>query len=189
MNEFANVLTHIAKEPLAELFRRRIADPIGMNRTNWSWGVLGTEDGLAINGGSGNNSGPMKISARETARFGLLFLNRGNWNGQQLLSAQWVDEATKVQVPASLPHGFASRNAEGPGEYGFNWWINGIKPDGQRKFPDAPDGTYCGAGHNNNLCFVIPEWNMVIVRLGLDGKAKDKIWSDFLAKVGEALQN
>jgi hypothetical protein len=35
---------------------------------------------------------------------------------------------------------------------------------------------------------VIPEWNMVIVRLGLDGNAKDKVWNDFLAKVGEALQ-
>ncbi len=42
--------------------------------------------------------------------------------------------------------------------------MNGIKPDGKRKFPDAPPGTYCGAGHNNNYCFVIPEWNMVIVR-------------------------
>ncbi|MBP9901136.1 MAG: serine hydrolase [Verrucomicrobiota bacterium] len=188
MNEFANVLTHIAGEPLEELFRRRIADPIGMNRTNWDWGDLGTVDGIVVNGGSGNNGGVMKISARETARFGLLFLNRGNWNGKQLLSERWVDEASKVQVPASLPHGFAQRSEEGPGEYGFNWWINGIKPDGQRKYPGAPEGTYCGAGHNNNYCFIIPEWNMVIVRLGLDGNAKDKVWSDFLAKVGEALQ-
>lgn len=188
MNQFANVLTHIAGEPLEELFRRRIAEPIGMNPTNWNWGDLGTVDGLTINGGSGNNSGVMKISAREAARLGLLFLNRGRWNGTQLISERWVEAATRVQVPATMPHGFAERDDEGPGEYGFNWWVNGVKPDGQRKFPHAPPGTYCGAGHNNNYCFVIPEWNMVIVRLGLDGNARDQVWSDFLGTVGAALK-
>jgi len=90
-------------------------------------------------------------------------------------------------VAASVPHGFADRDDEGPGEYGFNWWVNGIKPDGKRKFPQAPPGTYCGAGHNNNYCFIIPEWNMVIVRLGLDGSAGDRVWDAFLAKVGDSL--
>jgi len=188
MNQFANVLTHIAGEPLAELFGRRLADPIGMNRARWNWGELGVVDGLRVNGGAGNLSGAMKISAREAARFGLLFLNRGRWKDQQLLSARWVDEATRVQVPASLPHGFAERTDEGPGEYGFNWWVNGVRPDGRRKFPGAPPRTFCGAGHNNNYCFVIPEWNMVIVRLGLDGAAGDRVWNDFLAKVGEAVK-
>lgn len=187
MNQFANVLTHIAGESLEELFQRRIADPIGMNRAHWDWGDWGKVDGVVVNGGSGNKSGPMKISAREAARLGLLFLNRGKWNGKQLISEHWVEEATQMQVPATVPHGFAERANSGPGEYGFNWWINGIKPDGKRKFPGAPPRTYCGAGHNNNYCFVIPEWNMVIVRLGLDGSAKDKVWSDFLAKVGEAI--
>ena len=35
---------------------------------------------------------------------------------------------------------------------------------------------------------MIPEWDMVIVRLGLDGKAKDEVWNGFLAKVGESLK-
>lgn len=189
MNQFANVLTHLAGEPIEELFRRRIADPIGMNRAKWDWGDWGPVDGIVVNGGSGNKSGPMKISARETARFGLLFLNRGNWNGKQLISEGWVDEATRVQVPATLPPGHSKSEKEGPGEYGFNWWINGVKPDGKRKYPGAPPGTYCGAGHNNNRCFVIPEWNMVIVRLGLDGSTRDSVWSDFLAKIGKALKD
>jgi CubicO group peptidase (beta-lactamase class C family) len=176
----------IAGEPLEDLIERRIANPIGMKREKWDWGDWGKMDGIVVNGGSGNKSGPMKISAREAARFGLLFLNRGGWNGKQLISERWVDEATRVQVPASVPHGFAERTASDPGEYGFNWWVNGIKPDGKRKFPGAPPNTYCGAGHNN-YCFVIPEWKMVIVRLGLDGSAKDKVWNDFLTKVGDAL--
>jgi hypothetical protein len=87
-----------------------------------------------------------------------------------------------------LPPGHSKSEKEGPGEYGFNWWINGVKANGQRKFPDAPPDTYCGAGFNNNRCFVIPEWNMVVVRLGLDGNAPDKVWNDFLAKVGEAIE-
>ena len=187
MNQFGNVLTHIAGEPLEVLFHRRIAEPIGMNRTNWDWGDLGTANGITVNGGSGNNGGVVKISAREAARFGLLFLNHGKWNGKQLISERWVSEATRVQVAATVPHGFAERDDEGPGEYGFNWWVNGIKPDGKRKFPHAPPGTYCGAGHNNNYCFIIPEWNMVIVRLGLDGSAGDSVWDAFLGKVGESL--
>lgn len=188
MNQFANTLTHIAGESLEDLFQRRIAGPIGMNSTNWHWGNWGKIDGVLVNGGSGNKSGPMKISARETARFGLLFLNRGKWNGKQLISEHWVDEATRVQVPASVPPGHDKSEKEGPGEYGYNWWINGIKPDGERKYPKAPVRTYCGAGYNNNRCFIIPEWNMVVVRLGLDGNSKDKVWSDFIGKVGEAIQ-
>jgi CubicO group peptidase (beta-lactamase class C family) len=188
MNQFGNLLTHIAGEPLEQLFQRRIADPIGMDRSRWDWGDLGNVDGISVNGGSGNNGGAMKISAREAARFGLLFLNRGKWNGRQLLSEKWVDAATRVQVEAKVTHGFAERSTEGPGEYGFNWWVNGIKPDGKRKFPGAPPRTYCGAGHNNNYCFVIPEWDMVITRLGLDGSAGDKVWNNFLVKISEAIK-
>ncbi|MSU49119.1 MAG: hypothetical protein EXS37_08560 [Opitutus sp.] len=188
MNQFAHILTRIADESLAELFQRRVAGPIGLNREKWSWGDWKKIDGFVVNGGSGNKSGALKISARDAARFGLLYLNRGRWGDRQLLSARWVDEATRVQVPAGTPHGFPSRATSGPGEYGYNWWVNGLKPDGRRKFPDAPPRTYCAAGHNNNLCFVIPEWDMVIVRLGLDGSAGDKVWNTFLAKVGEAVR-
>ena len=172
---------------LEELFRRRIAEPIGMSREQWNWGDWGQVDGVVVNGGSGNNGKQLNLSAREAARFGLLFLNRGHWNGKQLVSERWVDEATRVQVSGTVPHGFAERSSEGPGEYGFNWWVNGVKPNGQRKFPGAPSHTFCGAGHNNNRCFIIPEWNMVIVRLGLDGSAGDRVWDAFLAKVGESL--
>ena len=75
-----------------------------------------------------------------------------------------------------------------PIEHPFNWWCNGLKPDGSRKFPAAPKGIFWASGHNNNKCFVIPEWDMVIVRLGLDGKAKDDVWNGFLGKVGKALK-
>ena len=55
--------------------------------------------------------------------------------------------------------------------------------------PPRPEGMFWASGHNNNKCFVIPEWDMVVVRLGLDGKAKDEVWNGFLAKVAESLKN
>ena len=193
MNQFGNVLTQIAGEPIEALFKRRIANPIGMDPDQWNWGAFGEVNGITVNGGSGNSGKHIQISAREMARFGHLLVNRGKWNGKQLISPDWIDEATKVQVPAAQPLGHPASNIPGPGMYGLNWWVNGIKPDGNRKWPGAPAGTFAAMGHHNNLLFVIPEWKMVIVRLGLDETGKDgfkitdEIIAKFLTNVGEAI--
>lgn len=169
MNQFGQVLTHIAQMSMEELFHQRIADPIGMDPDKWNWGDWGSVDGYVINGGAGNKSKGISISARELARFCYLFLHRGNWDGTQLISGTWVDQATAAQVDMNLP------GESGPGSYGFNWWTNGLHSDGGRRWPSAPPGTYSASGHNNNHCYVVPEWQMVIVRLGTDGNVdKDK---------------
>jgi CubicO group peptidase (beta-lactamase class C family) len=189
MNQFAHVLTRIAGEPLDALFKRRIADPIGMNPAAWKWGDFGQVDGLRINGGSGNANKHIQISARELARLGHLFLNEGNWNGRQLIPRDWIRQATSVQVPATLTNAWPQSGIEGPGQYGFNWWRNAPGPDGILTWPGAPPDTFAASGHNNNTLFVIPSWRMVIVRLGLD--QADRKWSAaaqgaFLRLVGEA---
>ena len=191
MNQFANVLTRIAGEPIEKLFKQKIADPIKMNRSKWDWGDSGKVHGIVVNGGSGNNNKHIFISARELARLGHLFLNHGKWNGKQLISAAWINEATRSHVPASIPLAQNS-GADGRGVYGYNWWTNGIKPDGKRKWPGSPPGTYSASGYNNNDMFIIPEWNMVIVRLGLDQnefKMTDEIYSTFLQKIGRSISN
>ena len=187
MNQFANVLTRIAGEPIEELFKRKIADPIGMDPSQWDWQDWGMIDGLMVNGGAGNKSKGIHISAREMARFGHLFLNRGNWDGKQLIPSEWVEKATTVQVDRSLP-AYSITSNRGPGTYGFNWWVNGTGPDGIRKWPSAPPGTYAALGHNNNVCLVIPVWNMVIVRLGVDGNIPDEKWDQFLKMVSESVE-
>ena len=48
MNQFGNVLTRIAGEPIKDLFKRRIADPIGMNRSKWDWGDFGKVEGIKV---------------------------------------------------------------------------------------------------------------------------------------------
>ncbi|MBN1815877.1 MAG: serine hydrolase [Sedimentisphaerales bacterium] len=190
MNQFGHILTRIAGEKIEDLFRRRIADPIGMDPQQWSWGEFEVADGIDINGGSGNSSKHIQISARQIARLGHLFLNRGIWNGRRLVSANWVDTATRIHVPVSMPLGHLDSGIDGRGVYGYNWWTNGIRPDGQRLWPEAPPGTFAASGYNNNKMFVIPEWQMVIVRLGLDQSDKvidDKTWSRFLGMVGQSI--
>lgn len=189
MNQFANVLTRIAGEPIEALFKRKIAEAIGMNPGKWDWRDFGKVHGIVVNGGSGNNNKHVYISARELARLGHLFLNRGKWKGKQLVSSAWVEQATRSQVPASLPLEHLS-GADGRGVYGYNWWVNSIKHDGKRKWPGAPSGTYSASGYNNNDMFVIPEWDMVIVRLGLDQNEfviTDAIYGTFIQKIGLAI--
>ena len=183
--QYGFVLTKIAGEPLDCLLNRRILKPIGIQKIVWE---------LDYTGKALNWVGGLEISASDLARFGVLFLNRGFWDGNQLISAKWVDAATTVQVPLSIPDAFPITNTKGSGVYGFHWWSNGSRSDGTKRWPDAPFGTYARSGYNNNDLFVLPAWNMVIVRLGLDqGKRvngftiTDTIYNDFLKRIGLAI--
>ncbi len=187
MMQFGHLLTKAAGQPLDRIFKARIADPIGMTR--WTWAETNTPTGrvLAWTGG-------IHTSSRELARFGHLFLNRGNWNGRQLVSASWVDQATTVQVPASIPNDDVPRS-RGAGVYGYNWWVNGVTPDGKRLWPDAPPRAYYACGLHNNMCIVIPEWSMVIARTNggkKDGSTNtppnvDEVWNRFMRGLAEAV--
>jgi CubicO group peptidase (beta-lactamase class C family) len=193
MNEFGLVLAKIAGDPLEGVLKRRVMDPIGANPDKWKWGERKAPDGVKVNvnSGSGNAGGHVQISARELARFGHLFLNDGKWNGKPIVSKAWIEQATTVQVPAKLPDGFPKSTIAGSGCYGFNWWVNGTKPDGQRKWPGATDRTFAAMGHNNNLLIVVPESRMVIVRLGLDQadrKITDIVIGEFLKQIRAAIQ-
>ena len=171
-----------------------------MDFSSWSWGGdYGTVDGFVLNGGGGNDN-RVEITAREMARFGHLFLNRGNWDGNQVLSTSWVDDATQNHVSASIPlfrdiytgpdelpsHGDIDRR----GFYGYHWIVNGINAAGSRHLPDAPLGTFYRSGHHDNFVVVVPEWDIVIVRLGLDETVTvndaGSLWNDVLKLISEA---
>ena len=188
MMMFARALTRIAGEDLYELLDRRIAQPIGMT---WDWETEGTVDGITIRQGSGM----VIVSARELARFGQLFLRRGRWNDQQLVSEAWVDTATQSHVPTGVAL-FETTDwnddhlgIDGRGVYGYHWWTNGIKADSTRDLPDAPLGTFYRTGYNHNMLVIIPEWHMVIVRLGVDGTPDNRmeIWNEVLRQIGAAM--
>ncbi len=187
-DELAHVLTRIAGEPLRDLFRRRIADPIGMDPKGWSWGDWGEVDGLPICGGSGSYEKGISITARQMARFGLLYAAGGRWGDAQVLSPEWMRESCSVQVAATVP----PFDPEGwylklPGSYGLNIWLNGITPLGRRMWPDAPPGTVAIQGNMNNICFAVPEWRMVVVRLGTDGRIDLDTYTRVFAALRDAL--
>jgi CubicO group peptidase (beta-lactamase class C family) len=100
-----------------------------------------------------------------------------------------VDEAGKNQVTADGASKFLYHR------YGLYWWTNGIRPDGKRPWPSAPPKAYTAHGHGCNFCYVIPEWNMVVVRMGtipLGSAVRpdypvDVLWDTFFARVAEAL--
>lgn len=176
------LLTRIAREELNGYLDRRIFQPIEMGNVEWLH--EGEIDGVPICNGCTN----VKLNARQLARFGHLYLNNGRWNGKQLIPQDWVSQATQTQVPVTLPVGETDRdNVRGPGAYGFNWWTNG----GENRMPHAPPKTFYASGLHHNLLFVVPEWNMVIVRMGTDGNppmGKPQAWDGFFRRLAEGVR-
>ncbi len=74
------------------------------------------------------------------------------------------------------------------GAYGFNWWVNGVRRDGKPRWPQAPSKTAAVQGNYNNYCFVVPEWEMVIVRLGTDRRINNDLYNNFFAKLKLAIK-
>ena len=186
MNVLGLALTKIAGEPIEEVFRRRVATPIGMK--DWDWGDYATIDGIVVNGGSGNGNKHVFITAMEMARFGLLFLNNGNWNGQQLVAASWVNDATRVHVPANIRRGHI-RRATSMAAAAMDS-IGGAMARSQTAHESSRLRRQTCFGHRDTtttcaLSFL--EWDVVIVRLGVDGNVKDEVWNVFLQTFREAL--
>ncbi len=183
MMMFGRVLTRIAGENINDFMNRRVYQKIGMGKVTWS--SEGLVDGIEIaNGCTG-----VKVNAEQLARFGHLFLNHGVWNGTQIVPSNWVREATMTQVPETVPVADTDRsNVLGSGSYGFNWWTAG----GASGMPEVPPKTYYASGLNHNVLAVVPEWGIVIVRMGVDGNpdlAKHEVYNTFIAKLGEAMMD
>lgn len=183
------ILTRLAREPEKAVFQRGVADVIGM--TKWDWGVSGEIDGIALNNAAGTPNTPgIQTTASELARFGLLYLNGGKWKGRQVLPASFVEQAGRNQVANTGASRFLH------GRYGFYWWTNDPRPDGRRPWPSAPPRTYTSNGNGANFCMVIPEWNMVVVRMGTvpmsesitRSRQQEEFWDGFLSRLGKALK-
>lgn len=183
---FGRLLTKTAQKPLKELFDEHIGQAIGMG--DYAWITEGTVDQIPINNGC---TGVM-INAEQLARFGHLYLNEGHWNGKQLLSRYWIKRATSNQVHTDIVADTDRKNVDGRGCYGYNWWVNGRMPSGKYHMPDAPKSLYYASGLHNNMCFVIPEWDMVFVRRGEDGnpsKGKPFVYNEFFKRLALAIEN
>ena len=81
----------------------------------------------------------MWLKPHDMARFGLLFLNKGKWQGNTIVSEEWVTESTRGYLAATLFD-----------QYGYQWWVDEA-------------GYYAAAGYGGQRIFVIPKHNMVVV--------------------------
>ena len=181
------ILTKAAGESLEQIFRKRIANKIGMKQ--FSWSNYGYRDGVIFNnpaGTPGKNQGGINSCARDLARYGLLYLNNGNWNGKQILEPSFIKRATSTQVPAEMK----TKYYDLTGRYGFFWWTNGKMANGKRPWPSAPPKTYAAHGAGRNFIFVIPEWSLVIIRLSPApgghigvGSVRKRVWEEFFSRL------
>ncbi len=125
-----------------EFPRRALLDRIGMRNTLVSVDRFG--DFIL--------SSQVYTNARDLARFGLLYLQGGTWNGKRLLSQEWID-FVRTPAPATTKRG---------NFYGGQWWL---VPDGRT---DVPKSAYAAAGNRGQYVIVVPTHDLVIVRRGLD---------------------
>lgn len=98
----------------------------------------------------------MYTTARNWAKLGLLMLNKGEINGTRLVSEQWVKD--------SITH----NNAKNRGDYGYFWWLNSTKE--HARWPSMNPNIYSAMGSRDQRVTVIPDQELVIVRLGWSPK-------------------
>jgi CubicO group peptidase (beta-lactamase class C family) len=103
--------------------------PLGINGVEWPSNPQGIATGW----------GGLQMHPRDMAKFGLLYLQGGQWGDRHLVPADWVEASTRKHVPATLQDG-----------YGYQWWI-------------AENGVYMALGYAGQFIFVSPDLDMVVV--------------------------
>ena len=108
-------------------------------------------------------------NTRDWAKLGLLYMNKGNWNGEQIIDSTWVDYAT---TPTNTSQG----------QYGAQIWLN---TEGY-KYPDVPKDLFFFGGYQGQKVYMIPSKDLVVVRMGIDNTVKtdfNKLLKDIVATV------
>jgi CubicO group peptidase (beta-lactamase class C family) len=163
---YARSLEKVFNQPLDEALKQRL-------------GALQFEDGSFF----GHRNGlSVDASPRDFARLGWLWLNRGRWNGKELISEKLFVDCIKPGVPPKLPRtsikgadylgigsygGGTDQTPHGPGVYGFNFWFNELTPSGERVWPAAPPDTYQANGlWNRDTVTMFPSLRLVVAVRG-----------------------
>jgi CubicO group peptidase (beta-lactamase class C family) len=97
----------------------------------------------------------MHFSTRDLIKVGQLMLRRGNWNGEQLFDAEWIDELVAIHTPLNQMNPVSRRS--GPHAYGYMWWLF----DEATHSPEYK-GAYAARGHYGNNIVVLPAIELVI---------------------------
>ncbi len=149
-NKYVSIDTHVlgmiivkaTGKSLAENLEEKIWKPIG-NEYDAYW--------LADGYGMEQANGGLNASLRDFAKLGRLYLNKGNWEGKQIVPAKWIEQSTSITEEYLMPQ---SENSESKGiGYGYQWWI-----------PDGTEGEFMAIGVFNQHIYVNPTTNTIIVK-------------------------
>jgi CubicO group peptidase (beta-lactamase class C family) len=143
---------------VAEYLQEKIWKPLGMEAPG-SWSLDSEEHGFekmesGING-----------RAIDFAKFGRLFLKAGNWNGVQVVPADWVEESTRLDT-----------TTDPAPNYQYFWWVNDKVQD---------EHQFLAAGKHGQYIYVVPEQDLVMVRYGKTDPLGN--WRDVFATLAEAI--
>ena len=143
-NALGTIYEQQSGERIFESFERRIAAPLQMEDYT-------ANDGRYVTGAASIHAAyPFRMTARDLARFALLFLREGRWRERQIVPAAWVVEST------------ATHSRTGPEQgYGYMWWTG----RGAGLFPNVriPEHGYYAAGYRGQYAFVFPDHDLVVV--------------------------
>ena len=170
VNRLALAALRVLKRPLPEVIKTRVMDPIGASKT-WEWHGY-YNSWVEINGslmqsvsGGAHWGGGMFISGRDQARIGLLMARGGRWNGRQLISEDYIRNATTPSPVNPV--------------YGWLWWLN----TGRARMANAPEGPFQAVGAGGNSIWIDSERDLVVVSRWLRPEKTD----EFLGLVYKAI--
>lgn len=143
-----------------EFPRKELFNKIGMRSAIFETDASGTFVGSSY----------LYASMRDYARFGLLYLNNGNWLGEQILPENWVDY-TKEEANGS------------DGQYGAFFWLN----KSGKNYPDVPRDMFSCNGHDGQFIYIIPSKDLVVVRTGFS-KNGEFDYNKFLAFIVSSIE-
>ncbi len=150
VNALAFALTAVWKQPLPDVLKQHVMDPIGASNT-WQWHGYHNSfiavDGrsvISVSGG-GHWGGGLWANAWDHARYGYLFLCRGKWAGKSIVSEQWIRQAL---TPSTIMP-----------SYGYLWWLN----TNRQLYPGASATSFLAQGSGGNVIWIDPENDLVVV--------------------------
>lgn len=127
----------------AEYAERFLFRPLGIEQKLWR----GNTEGHTHTGGG------LYLTARDTAKLGLLYLNGGRWGREQVVPEQWILDSLRMHVDLTV-------RGQPPSGYGYLWWVLAPDPRGNGR-----QYVYAARGRFGQFIFVVPELDMVVVVL------------------------
>ena len=171
INRLSLSLARVFGKPLPQVLKESIMDPIGAS-TAWKWQGYGAKSTTEINGkpvesvsGGTRWGGGLWINSEDLARFGLLILNKGNWEGKQLVSDKWLASAV-------------TPSEHGP-DYGYLWWLN----TKGKEWPSAPKSAFAAVGNGGNIIWIDPEHDIVMIWHWHDNRSIDPMIKLLMASI------